>query len=373
MYKFLNVFICLFFYLFLFGCKKDLSQKSKIFFGTNELTIPLMEGGIVAFPNLCTGVWEGEDVIGYYNYFEKRIELYGIESQDSVLMIPIRQEGPDAVGDIGKFYLINNKIATHCNQSFFLLDRNGAIVDKSPWSRLDSSENALVKAYRLQFTTSNNNQSSYQEQDSFFYLNFIRRDIDNSNPAYYLENPYPIVRYNYRDHSFLPVSFSYPKQVVENIHTIGYTSDGCPQVDVQGDTLVFNFQLHDEIYSLINGELYEKTIPSTFFPESDPKALNAMDKNLAFRSINRFFPVQYDPYRNLYIRFQMKVNSISTEQQPSLTVLSSSLEEIDEVLLPNDLNPIFFFRPEAIYAAVKPDYLPDENHLRFRPIYVEME
>ena len=75
----------------------------------------------------------------------------------------------------------------------------------------------------------------------------------------------------------------------------------------------------------------------------------------------------------LYPVPQSKFSTILEDKQPSITLLNMDLEIIDELLLPLQLKPVFFFRSEAIYAAVLDKYLPDEDHLRFRPIYVEWE
>jgi len=332
-----------------------------------------MKGGITAYPAINLGVWDGQEVIGYYNYFEQRIELYGLEGQDSTLLIPIHQNGPDGIGNVSKFYLLENKLFAFSNATLFVFNEKGSVLDKSPWLRVNEDSSSIVKTYRLRETLHNNNLSSHQARDSFLYLNFVRWDIAITDPAYYLSNPHAVVRYNMHSHTFQPLPITYPKQLVEHIHTISNTSDGRPQVDVNGDTVVYNFKYHDEVYRLVDGHVENFSIPSKYFPESDPRVLNGMSTNQAFKEVNRFSPIQYDPYRNIYIRYQSKYSTILEDKQPSITFLNIDLEIIDEVLLPLQLKPVFFFRPDAIYAAVHDNFLPDENHLRFRPIYVEWE
>jgi len=156
----------------------------------------------------------------------------------------------------------------------------------------------------------------------------------------------------------------YPEQVVENIATIANTGNGSPQIDVHGDTIVYNLLYHDEIYRFIDNEITVHTVPSQFYPESDPAMLNAMPSREAFKKVNRFSAIQYDPYRNLYMLFHYNKTG-GREQRPSVTFLSTDLKVIAEVLLPEQLRTIFFFRPEAIYAAVASSYLGLPQKVRF--------
>ena len=362
--------ICL---LALQSCQEDVTPKAKVTFGEEELVIPLMKGGATNHFTFNVGSWYGKDVIGYFNRYENCIELYGIENQDSVARIPIAQEGPDAVGTISWFFLIDNLLYTEFNSTFYCINENGEVVDRSDWLRFNDDSSAMVSTYKLLYTVNNSNLSSHQAADSFLYLNFIRKDISSKDPAYYLENPHAIVKYNVKTHLFEPLPVKYPEQVVENMHTIWVTGNGYPQVDVHGDTVVYNFRYHDEVYRLVDGKVEVVTIPSTFFPESDPTVLNAMEQMEAFNTASGFYPIQYDPYRNLYVRYQSQYNTIANGGQLSLSLINMDLVLVAEVELPVELGYAFFFRPEAIYVAVLDKYLPDEEHLRFRPIYVEWE
>lgn len=373
MQRFIKLVIALICSLSIVGCQQEKSPKAKITFGKEELVIPLMKGGIVLYAGINLGTWYEQEVLGYYNYFEERIELYSLENQDSIALIPIQQEGPEAVGNFSNFYLINNLIYVHSGSNFYVLNGDGEVVDKSSWMRYSDDSSSLVKAYRLWETVHNTNLSSYQPGDSFLYLNFLRADESMDSPGYYLDNPNPIVKYNIRTHAFTPLPISYPKQIVDNIHTISNSGGGRPHVDVHGDTVVYNFRYHDEIYQFVENKVRTVSIPSKYFPESDPAILNAMDKKEAYKIANWFDPVLYDPYRNLYLRSQAATNFFSEGKSPSISLINTDLELIIEMEMPAELKLVFFFRPEAIYVAVHPDYLPDENHLRFRPIYVEME
>ena len=354
-------------------CQEEVTSGAKVTFGEEELVIPLMQGGTIAYRVLNVGNWYGEEVLGYYNQYESCIELYGIENQDSVARIPIEQEGPNAIGAVSELFFINNLLYANVNSTFYAINDEGEVVDQSDWMRFSDDSSEAVKAYRLWYALFNNNQSAHQPQDSFLYLNFIRKDKPMDDPDYYLDNPHAIVKYNTSTHLFDPLPVQYPEQIVENIHTIWVTGLGSPQVDVHGDTVVYNFRYHDEVYRLVDGKVQVVTIPSTFFPESDPTVLNAMEQMEAFNTASGFYPIQYDPYRNLYVRYQSQYNTIANGGQLSLSLINMDLVLVAEVELPVELGYAFFFRPEAIYVAVLDKYLPDENHLRFRPIYVERE
>jgi len=361
--------ICL---LALQSCQEDIIPKMKVTFGEEELVIPLMKGGTTLYAAINVGTWYGEDVLGYYNYFEERLELYSIDNQDSITVIPIQKEGPDAVGNFSRFYLIDDLIYVHSKSIFYVLNGDGEVVDKSPWMRFNEESNN-VKSYRLWETVHSTNLSSYQPKDSFLYLNYLRADESMDDPRYYTDNPHPIVKYDIRSHLFTPLPVKYPDQIIENIHTIGNTGGGRPQVDVHGDTVVYNFRYHDDIYQFTGNKVNAVSIPSSYFPESNPNVLNSMDKKEAYKTANWFDPIQYDPYRNLYIRSQAVSNFFYEGKSPSISIISTDLKLLEEVEIPKDLKLVFFFRPEAIYIAVHPDYLSDENNLRFRPIYVEWE
>jgi len=362
--------ICL---LALQSCQEEVTSGAKVTFGEDELVIPLMKGGATNHFTFNVGSWYGKDVIGYFNRYENCIELYGIENQDSVARIPIAQEGPDAAGTFTRFNIIDNLIYAVYDFNLNVINGSGEVIDRSDWKRFSDDSTVMAKSYRLSYSLPNNNQSSHQPQDSFFYLNFIPKDISMKEPEFYLDNPHAIVKYNIHTHLFDPLPVKYPEQIVENMHTIWVTGIGHPQVDVHGDTVVYNFRLHDEVYRLIDGKVEKATIPSAYYPESDPIELNALEPYEAFSTASGFYPIQYDPYRNLYVRYQYQYNSVANGEQLSLSLINMDLELVAEVELPVELGSACFFRPEAIYVAVLDKYLPDEEHLRFRPIFVDME
>jgi len=167
------------------GCTVEPTKERSVVFGDEELSIKLMDGGTTVIPGINTGYWMGQEVVGYYNYFEHRIELYDLETQDSVLSIPIQQEGPNGVGNISTFYFFENKIAAYNANFFYLLDAKGNVLERSPWVRDNTDSSSIVKIYRLHYTYTNNNLSSHQSQDSFLYLNYVRWDESMSDPDYY--------------------------------------------------------------------------------------------------------------------------------------------------------------------------------------------
>ena len=160
------------------GCQRETAtEKAKVTFGEEELAIPLMKGGSTDHFTYSVGEWYGKEVIGYYNRFENCVELYSIENQDSVARIPIAQEGPNGIGTFTRFNLIGNQLYAVCDFKLKVINKRGAVVDQSDWKRFNDDKSSTVKSYRLHYALPNNNLSSHQPQDSFFYLNFIRKDI----------------------------------------------------------------------------------------------------------------------------------------------------------------------------------------------------
>ena len=326
-------------FLFVWLCSNcSTNQKEK---GTEEteiknLVIPVTDTYLQTYiaPFLYPVIYNegGKDYMVAYNEKIHTIDLFNLTDKKTERQIQLSNDGPNRIGTPFGLGYYKGLIVIKDQGHYSLLDTTGIIQKKCKYDELDTKAAGF--------------QSFKPHQRLWFMYNFMPLDINNGMTgfSYYppeindspVTHPLLIGILSLETGQTETIEIPHPTYFKQQ-NKWGALND--LNFCLNGDLVVYNFAGSSWIYAYnrktqetAEYEIKSMHIDNLQFPEKDA------DENEVAIQAGYYFPLQYDPYRNVYWRLSIGPTRRRADYSNrifTLTRISADFKEFKEIQLPD--------------------------------------
>lgn len=295
-------------------------------------------------PALAIYTKSGSSYMVCYNYLSHALDYYNLDSARYLHSLKLSSSGPNAIRTCMFLVCDADRIFAESVTDFAILDHAGNLLGRILTPKWFESEG--VK-YRL---ATNMYIGNY---DTGFAIDSVYQRI--------IFPIYPLMKKSSMDYfkgyalasctfdSLKPVALqaTYPEylQKLERFDEMDR-----PQILVKGDSVIFSFASHPDIYiySLKNGHQTTKKIASKKHPPITPSnngKYSPQDLLGYFDKVGNYLPVKYDRFNHVYYRIYIPPksdSSVDNSNNRRLLVINENFKVIREILIPKGLETYYF-------------------------------
>jgi hypothetical protein len=312
----------------------------------DTIAIEIGNAGLTNYnsPALAVYTRNGSNYMVCYNYFAHELDYYNLDSTRYLRSLKLSSSGPNAIRTFSFLACDPHRIFAESATDFTILDHTGNVFGKilTPnWFESDG-----VK-YRL---ATNMYVGNY---DTGF-------SIDSANQRIIFQI-YPLMKKSSGDYfkgyalasctfdSLKPVALqaTYP-EYLQRLDR--FDEMDRPQIMVKGDSVIFSFASHPDIYiySLKNSLQTTKKIASKKYPPITPSnngKFSPQDLLGYFDKVGNYLPVKYDRFNQVYYRIYIPPKSESSPDSSDnrrLLVINENFKVIKDIPIPKGLETYYF-------------------------------
>lgn len=308
----------------------------------NNLVIPLNENYLQSYSGTSSQpvsfAKDGKEFMAGFNSQLNTCDVLNLTDKRIAYQIPLRKEGPDRVGIPAGIQYYKGNFVFEASDSYRLVDSLGHVIAFCPKAPLSDfcpgyrsfKPNQEVLFMRYKFF-------AFDRESGTVAVTFYPPEI-NAEPV---THPLIIGLMKIESGEMEKIEIPYP-DCFSKRDRWGIMND--MNVCFHQGSLILNFGGSSDIYVYQRStkNLNRYTIPSGYVDNLIvPKSTKTENENKTSINAGYYFPLQYDPYRDVFWRLQegpLREEGGDYKRLYSLTCISTDFKEYKEILLPDGLN-----------------------------------
>lgn len=290
---------------------------------------------------------DGHEFFIGFNPKLNTLDLYSLDQEKYSHSVAISAQGPNAIPALLSFNFYNGHRFFESQIGFYLTNIKGEIVKKVPSKDIEKYNYSLIFSG---LNVNNFNRLSLDKKHHRVYFPVFSSLYTPIESEYYEQSH--IGSWNLETDSVEILDIPYPKFLKHDY----YAGLSIPYISVKGDSIIYNFPAssHVFIYDGLTRKLSSVNIESSYTKNKCPAIEKNADIGTQYRyrlESRQFFPVEYDPYRNLYYRVhydEMPSDKLPFNRTLYLTIMDESFDVVKEIVLSDQLYPFFHVSRKGI-------------------------
>ena len=305
----------------------------------DTLTVPVgdsyyLQAYVAPFCYSTTAEIDGKDYLIGYNEKIHAVDFIDLTDKKPARRVQLQKDGPEGVQALWGLDYYRGDVFIETMTGYFLVDSAGQIkkkiskseiTDGFPDYRIWKPNMILWMMYKFVF---------FDRENGIFAVPLYPADLNAQIPS----SPLLIVRVSLADGKVIDrIEAPYPEALKKRAKW-GALND--LNICMHGNELLFNYAASSDVYrcDLSSGEITRMEMPSqytdnVFMPQEEA----SLDVNQASVNAGYYFPLQYDPYRNVYWRLHLgntARRAAYMDRPYVVTEISSDLKKIREIEIP---------------------------------------
>ena len=351
----------------LFSCSSKDNTLGNSNLEIDTLSIEIGNKALSNYNTLANDIYQsdGMNFMVCYNYLSHEIDFFNLDSSKYLRTLKLDPFGPNAVRAFSFLHHYQGKLIVLSGLELAILDMNGKLLGKRLTPKWFESNGTK---YRLAVSMFINNFDTGFGIDSVNHkiIHPIYPLLKKSNPDYF--KSMLLCSLDFDSLKPIPMNAHYP--VYLQNHNLFEEKDR-PQILVKGDSVVFSFASHPDIfiYRMTTMDQITKKIECKKYPPIMPsnsgKYSNSSSMTQYFFNEGSYLPLKFDPYKKLFYRIFILPKA---ENQPDSTdtrkllVLNQNFEVLKEVSLPAGLDTDFFPTPSGMIFQFEKYFKNDHTY-----------
>lgn len=267
-----------------------------------------------------------------YNHIDHSLQFIDLKNRETKHTIKLERDGPNKIDIVGEIFIAKDKIYLKSTPYWIIMNYTGQIVERINFIDLaDNLDNKYLidGGFSLNYMVKKEISPDYQS----IFLRLYPKNAKMNSPQFY-ENPL-----------FCKLYFSQQKVKIEpylpypDIFKTGYNYGmlNQPSIIELKDRLIYSFPNHSTIYVY---SFEDSLISSNEVKSEKIKSVININQKGSFRDIlkssllgDRYHPISYDKYRDLYYRVIRVKNEVKDENEYFLQIIDNQFRIIEEVFL----------------------------------------
>ncbi|MDL2281959.1 DUF4221 domain-containing protein [Parabacteroides sp. OttesenSCG-928-G06] len=322
------------------GCKSNKQTSEEKSFAAKTVVIPLPQDKLYLPGHLKTMAPPtmysegGKDYMIGYNHKIHALDIFNVTDK-TVEQIPLEKEGPNGVNSLLNIsYYKGAYLLGTTSRRYYLVNKEGKVMETYTFPAL---EDVYAKEY-------NGIKSPWMIMNLFTFFTFNPQKGEvafafypkgmNEEPV---KSPYLVEVYSFETGEIEEIEIPYPQKMKQRTNW-GFLND--LNICLNGDLVIMNCPALSDVfvYNRKTKTLTEHAIPSRYIENIlHPVDMGGGDgEALPLRGF--YYPLRYDPHRNVYWRMQAGEadRPTSFDRTFSLIKISPDFSSYEEVLLPED-------------------------------------
>jgi len=278
-------------------------------------------------------ILEEQNLFLGYNHFDHALQFIDLNNKETKQTIKLERDGPNRIKTISEIFVTEDKIFLKTVPEWIIIDYEGQVLNRVNYSNLTEE---LDNEYVIDggFTISYTVKKELSPDQKSVYMRLYPVNLEANTPEFYKAALFCKVNIENKSveiDPFLP----YPELFRSGIN---YGILDKPSIIELENRLVYSFPNHSTIYVY---DFNDSSITANKVNSTKIESLVEINQNGSLRDIikssfrsNRYHPITYDKYRDLYYRFTRVKNEIKDENEYYLQIIDNKFEIIKEIYFP---------------------------------------
>jgi hypothetical protein len=370
----MKILLCFAIYLITAAC--SLKQKNEypnnLVFSNNKIEIPIDDSTNYISNCLFPHIADGKRYLAYLNQMNNEIHFYDIDSRSLSKKIKLNRDGPDGVGLIYGFDVINfdSIYVVSSNRVLYLINSTAKVLNKIQYMTVENPRIGMIQLFSVL-----NSRLVFKQNKIIAYSGLVGDWLKMNQD--FLNSQFIEIEIDGTLDSIKQIPMTYPADYLQN----GSKPMDASRVFAE-NRFVYSFTADPYIYITEDHKsIIRKIAKSDYIDEVKPipKNINIAQYERYILETGLYGSIVYDKYRQVYYRFcdigteieeVENINkSVRNRIKQSIIILDKDFNKIGETILPEKkfrLNN-YFVLEEGLYVSNNTSYNMeiDENKLSF--------
>jgi hypothetical protein len=270
-----------------------------------------------------------------YNHFDHSLQFIDLNSKETVQTIKLERDGPNRIKTISELFVLGDKIYLKSTPEWVTIDHNGKVLERLNYSNLAED---LDNEYVIDggFTISYTVKKELSVDQKSVYMRLYPVNLEANTPEFYKAPLFCKLNLDTKSVEIEPY-LPYPELFRSGIN---YGILDKPSIIELEDRLVYSFPNHSTIYVY---DFQDGTISANEVKSNKIESVVEVNQNGSLRDIikssfrsNRYHPITYDKYRDLYYRVFRVKDETKDEHEYFLQIINNQFNVLKEINLPDD-------------------------------------
>lgn len=270
-----------------------------------------------------------------YNHFDHSLQFIDLHHKETKETIKLERDGPNRIKTVSELFVIEDKIYLKSSQEWITINYKGKVLDRLNYSNLaEDIENEYI--INGGFTISYLVKKELSVDQKSVYMRLYPVNLEANTPEFYTAPLF--CKLDFIDKSVkIEPHLPYPELFRS---CINYGILDKPSIIELEDRLVYSFPNHSTIYVYA---FEDSSISVNEVKSTKIESVVEINQNGSLRDIikssfmsNRYHPITYDQYRDLYYRVIRVKNETKDENEYFLQIIDNHFQIVNEINLPND-------------------------------------
>lgn len=330
----LEKYLLLIFIYFLFiGCDSNITSKQTYRVDIDTVKFKISPEFLDYYVNY--DILDEQNLFVGYNHFDHSLQFIDLNSKETVQTIKLERDGPNRIKTISELFVLGDKIYLKSTPEWVTIDHNGKVLERVNYSNLAedlNNEYIIGGGFTISYTI----KRELSIDQKSVYMRLYPVNLEANTPEFYTAPLFCKVNIENKSveiDPFLP----YPELFRSGIN---YGILDKPSIIELEDRLVYSFPNHSTIYvydfndSSITANKVNSTKIESVVDINQNGSLRDIIKS-SFRS-NRYHPITYDKFRDLYYRVFRVKDETKDEHEYFLQIIDNQFNVLKEINLPDD-------------------------------------
>lgn len=270
-----------------------------------------------------------------YNHFDHSLQFIDLHSKETKQTIKLDKDGPNRIKVINELFVTEDKLIFKSTPEWVTIDHDGKVLERFNYSNLAedlNNEYVIGGGFTISYTVKRElslNQNSV-------YMRLYPVNLQANTPEFYTAPLFCKLNFDTKSVEIEP-HLPYPELFRSGIN---YGILDKPSIIELEDRLVYSFPNHSTIYVY---DFNDSSITANKVNSTKIESLVDINQNGSLRDIikssfrsNRYHPITYDKFRDLYYRVFRVKDETKDEHEYFLQIIDNQFNVLKEINLPDD-------------------------------------
>jgi hypothetical protein len=325
--------LLIFIYFFFIGCDSNITSKQTYHVDIDTVKFKISPEFLDYYVNY--DILDEQNLFVGYNHFDHSLQFIDLNSKETVQTIKLERDGPNRIKTISELFVLGDKIYLKSTPEWVTIDHNGKVLERLNYSNLAKDLNndyVIGGGFTISYTVK---RELSQDQKSV-YMRLYPVNLQANTPEFYKAPLFCKLNFDTKSVKIEPY-LTYPELFRSGIN---YGILDKPSIIELEDRLVYSFPNHSTIYVY---DFQDSTISANEVKSNKIESVVEINQNGSLRDIikssfrsNRYHPITYDKYRDLYYQVFRVKDETKDEHEYFLQIIDNQFNVLKEINLPDD-------------------------------------
>jgi hypothetical protein len=325
--------LLIFTYFLLIGC--DSNNTSKPTYRINIDTVKFKISPEFLDYYAIYDILDEQNLFLGYNHFDHSLQFIDLNSKETIQTIKLERDGPNRIKTISELFVLGDKIYLKSTPEWVTINQNGKVLERLNYSNLSkdlNSDYVIGGGFTISYTV----KRELSIDQKSVYMRLYPVNLEANTPEFYTAPLFCKLNFDTKSVEIEPY-LPYPELFRSGIN---YGILDKPSIIELENRLVYSFPNHSTIYVY---DFNDSSITANKVKSTKIESLVEINQNGSLRDIikssfrsNRYHPIAYDKFRDLYYRVFRVKNDITDENEYFLQIIDNQFNVLKEMNLPDD-------------------------------------